>query len=194
MKKTWLISFNAITLLAWVLFVVYTGVHGFRFDGQSIIMLAFAQGLAIFEVTNSIFKLAGANWVFTALQVGSRCLVVIVLWLLPRDLVADLGVYSGFFLVSMTWGITEIIRAAFYLSELFEKRIPGLLWMRYTFFIVLYPIGVLGEFMVMFSFIEWREFNHDLINVGLGIIALLYVVFFPKLYRHMFLQRKKKLA
>jgi hypothetical protein len=190
MKNAWLIWFNVVTLLAWVLFFLHAGVRGFQFDDQDLMILAIAQGLAIFEVINSIFKLVGANWMLTSMQVSSRFLVVGLLWWMPLDLVVGLG----FFLVSITWGITEIIRAAFYLSELFEKRIQGLLWMRYTFFIVLYPIGVLGEFMIMFSVIEWRGLNHDLINVVLGIIALLYVVFFPKLYMYMFGQRRKKLA
>lgn len=194
MKRTWLITFNAVTLLAWLLFFVHAGLHGFQFDGQSMIILAFAQGLAIFEVINSIFKLAGANWMLTSMQVSSRVLVVILLWFMPWELVAELGIYSGFLLITLAWSITEIIRAAFYLTELFGKQVKALLWMRYTFFIVLYPIGVTGEFMVMFGFMEWRHFSFDIIGIGLAVIALLYVVFFPKLYLHMFRQRKKKLV
>lgn len=194
MKNVWLISFNAVTFLAWVLFFLHSGLHGFQFADQAKMILAIAQGLAIFEVINSIFKLAGANWLLTTMQVGSRFLVVGLLWWMPLELVVERGVYSVFLLITIAWSITEIIRAAFYISGLFGKEIKALLWMRYTFFIVLYPIGVVGEFMVMFSFMKWRWFELDAIGIGLVIIALLYVVFFPKLYMHMFGQRKKKLA
>ncbi len=194
MKKTWLVTFNALTLLAWLLFFIHTGLHGFQFDDQSLVMMSVAQGLAIFEVINSIFKLAGANWLLTTMQVSSRFLVVALLWLIPSDVIADLGVYSGFILITLAWSITEIIRAVFYTSDLLGKQIMSLLWMRYTFFILLYPIGVIGEFMVMFSFMEWRGFEFDGAGIGLVIVALLYVVFFPKLYLHMIRQRKKKLA
>lgn len=194
MKKTWLIAFNAITLLAWMLFFVHVGLHGFQFDENSLYLLIIAQGLAIFEVINSIFKLAGANWLLTSMQVSSRFLVVGLLWWLPNETVMDQGIYSGFMLITIAWSITEIIRAAFYLSDLFGKKIKALLWMRYTFFVLLYPIGVIGEFMVMFSFMKWRWFEMDVVGISLVVIAMLYVVFFPKLYMHMFGQRKKKLV
>jgi very-long-chain (3R)-3-hydroxyacyl-CoA dehydratase len=191
LKKAWLISFNVVTLLAWTLFLLHTGQNGFQFDSQGMMILAVAQGLAIFEVINSIFRLAGANWMLTTMQVSSRFLVVGLLWWMPLELVAELGVYSGFLMITIAWSITEITRVAFYISGLFGKEIKALLWMRYTFFIVLYPIGVIGEFMAMFSFMEWRHFNFDAIGIGLVVIALLYVVFFPKLYMHMFGQRRK---
>ena len=134
MKKTWLITFNACTFIAWMLFFVHVGLNGFQFDGQSMIMLAIAQGLAIFEVINSISKLAGANWLLTSMQVSSRFLVVGLLWWLPNETVTDQGVFSGFMLITIAWSITEIIRAAFYLTDLFGNQIKALLWMRYTFF------------------------------------------------------------
>jgi hypothetical protein len=53
---------------------------------------------------------------------------------------------------------------------------------------------VLGEFMVMFSFWKWRNFEPDLMDLFLLAVALSYFVFFPKLYGHMWKQRKKKLT
>jgi hypothetical protein len=55
-------------------------------------------------------------------------------------------------------------------------------------------MGVTGEFLVMFMFWEWRMFAFDLANIVLAVIGLSYFIFFPKLYMHMFKQRKKKLA
>jgi len=194
MKRMWLIAFNVFTLMAWVLFFVHASLHGLTADGQSVLMLDLAQGLAIFEVLNAVLGLAGANWLLTAMQVGSRLLIVVLLNWIPMELLLEKGFLSGFAVVSIAWSVTEIVRALFYLTELQSKPSRPITFARYTFFIFLYPIGVAGEFLVMHTFISWRNYQLDLINLALGIVAASYFVFFPKLYGHMLKQRKKKLA
>jgi very-long-chain (3R)-3-hydroxyacyl-CoA dehydratase len=197
MKRIWLISFNVITLVAWALYFLYAGIHGLKFDSECLLLLAVAQGLALFEIINSIIGIAGANWLLTTLQVFSRFLVVGLLFWIPESKLVELSKYSiitGFMLISIAWSITEIVRALYYLTDLVKQSVGIITFSRYTFFIVLYPIGVLGEFLIMYTFWEWREFQFDLINIALAMIALSYFVFFPKLYGHMWRQRKKKLA
>ena len=193
MKKVWLVLFNIITLLTWILFLIHGSMQGLAFDAQSMLLLNIAQGLAVFEILNSILGLAGANWMLTTMQVSSRLLVLALLNWVSEDILIEQGYYSGFSVVSIAWSVTEIIRALYYLSGLFDKEISAISWSRYTFFILLYPMGVIGEFMVMFTFIEYRHFEFNFINIGLGCVALSYFVFFPKLYRHMFSQRRKKI-
>ncbi|MFM1874746.1 MAG: hypothetical protein RL266_483 [Bacteroidota bacterium] len=196
MKKYWLIFFNVATLIAWSLFFFHALVHGLRFDEQSLIMLAIAQGLAIFEIIHAILGIAGANWMLTSIQVFSRWLIVALLVWIPNDNLIDLSansVVTGFMLISVAWSITEIVRALYYLTEITKKPIRAVTFSRYTFFIALYPIGVLGEFMVMYNFWEWRLFELDIIDLSLAAIGLSYFVFFPKLYGHMWKQRSKKL-
>ena len=41
----------------------------------------------------------------------------------------------------LAWSITEVIRYAFYALNLFNAAPYILLWCRYTFFYILYPIG-----------------------------------------------------
>lgn len=194
MKKTWLSLFNLVTLVAWSLFFAHTLVHGLTFDAQSLMMLNVAQGLAVFEVLNAILGIAGANWLLTGAQVFSRLLIVLLLNWIPGTHLEELGLGSGFAVVTVAWSVTEIVRALFYLSELSNRPSKMVTFSRYTFFIVLYPIGVLGEFMVMFSFWKWRQFEPNLLNLFLLGVALSYFVFFPKLYGHMWKQRKKKLV
>jgi very-long-chain (3R)-3-hydroxyacyl-CoA dehydratase len=196
MKTIWLATFNIITLLAWAFYFMHASLHGLQFDEQSLLMLAFAQGLAIFEILNAILGIAGANWLLTTVQVFSRFLVVALLFWIPNERLIELGqnsIVSGFLLITIAWSITEIVRALYYLTELFKKSIQAITFCRYTFFIVLYPIGVLGEFLIMYAFWDWREFQFDIFNMALAAIALSYFVFFPKLYGHMWKQRKKKL-
>lgn len=194
MKKIWLILFNIATLLAWMAFFGYTVAHGFAFDGRCMLLLNIAQGLAIFEILNSILRLAGANRMLTTLQVSSRLLVLGLLNWIPEEILIEQHHYSGFSVVAVAWSVTEIIRALYYLSGLFHREISAVSWSRYTFFIVLYPMGVVGEFMVMFTFIEFRHFGFNVFNMGLAVVALSYLIFFPKLYMHMWKQRKKKLG
>lgn len=197
MKKLWLISFNAITLVAWLIFFAYAISNSLIIDQTALILLAVAQGLAIFEILNSILRIAGANWLLTTLQVLSRFLVVGLLIWIPMERLIEIcesSLITGFGLITIAWSITEIVRAAFYISELTNTSVKAITFSRYTFFIFLYPIGVFGEFLVMFSFWEYRSFQFDIINIALALIALSYFVFFPKLFGHMWKQRKKKLA
>lgn len=197
MKRTWLISFNVITLVAWTCYFIYALLHGLNFNEQSLFLLAFAQGLAIFEIMNSVIGIAGANWLLTTMQVFSRFLIVALLFWVPNVRLlelSELSWFNGFFLITIAWSVTEVVRALYYLTEILKKQIKSITFARYTFFIFLYPIGVLGEFLVMFTFWEWREFKIDFINIALAAIGLSYFIFFPKLYGHMWKQRKKKLA
>jgi very-long-chain (3R)-3-hydroxyacyl-CoA dehydratase len=197
MKKTWLISFNLVTLLAWSLFFIHALVHGLQFKEQSLWMLTVAQGLAIFEILNAVIGIAGANWMLTTMQVFSRFLIVALLIWIPNERLIELSsnsMVTGFMLIAIAWSITEVVRALYYLTEITKKPLQVITFSRYTFFIALYPIGVLGEFLVMFSFWEWRSFHLDIINLALAAVGLSYFVFFPKLYLHMWSQRKKKLA
>lgn len=194
MKKVWLISFNVFTLLAWSIFFGYALFNGLVVNGLALLLLTVAQGLAVFEIMNAMLGLAGANWLLTAMQVFSRLLIVFLLNWIPFETLSELNHYSGFAVVAIAWSVTEVVRALYYLTEILKRPIKAITFSRYTFFIGLYPLGVTGEFMVMFSFWEWRQFEFNIINLALAGIALSYFVFFPKLYGHMWKQRKKKLA
>lgn len=194
MKRIWLIGFNIITLIAWLLYLIHAALHGLEFDQQSLILLSIAQGLAIFEIMNAIIGIAGANWLLTAAQVFSRLLIVFIINWIPSEVLTERGILSGFAIVTIAWSVTEIVRALYYLTDLYKKEIQAITFSRYTFFIFLYPLGVTGEFLVMYSFWEWRAFELNIINLALAGVALSYFVFFPKLYGHMWKQRKKKLS
>ena len=197
MKKAWLITFNVVTLIAWVVFFAHAIAHGLQANEQGIVLLAIAQGLAIFEIINAILGIAGANWLLTTMQVFSRFLIAGLLLWIPFETILEIDAtlpITGFALISIAWSVTEIVRALFYLTDLLNTSIKAVVFARYTFFIFLYPIGVTGEFLVMYDFWKWREFAIDPFNIILALIALSYFVFFPKLYGHMWKQRKKKLA
>ncbi len=194
MKRGWLIAFNVLTLVAWTVFFVYTLLRGLEFDEKGLLLLTIAQSFAVFEIFNAIIRIAGANWLLTSMQVFSRLLIVFLLNWIPAETILELNYYSGFAMVAVAWSITEITRALYYLTDLFNTPVKAVTFSRYTFFIFLYPMGVIGEFMVMFTFWEWRQFEFNVINSAVALIAVSYFIFFPKLYGHMWKQRKKKLV
>jgi len=49
----------------------------------------------------------------------------------------------------MAWSLSEIIRYPYYMSAIMKMRMPRLEWLRYTAFIVLYPIGCVCEMGVI---------------------------------------------
>jgi very-long-chain (3R)-3-hydroxyacyl-CoA dehydratase len=109
----------------------------------------------------------------------------------PQELVRE-----SIFVSSMViaWCVTEIVRYGFYASNLVFGKAPYfLLWTRYTFFFVLYPMGAGSEFMLASIAKQFSvdEFGHYLF---LTVICALYFPGFAYMYTHMIKQRKKYLS
>ncbi|ETN87199.1 tyrosine phosphatase-like protein, PTPLA, partial [Necator americanus] len=106
----------------------------------------------------------------------------------------------------VAWSVTEVIRYSFYALGLLSAVPFFLTWLRYTLFIVLYPLGVTGELLTLFGALpEVAEKKYYTIempnpaNMGFSFYAVLiasalfYIPGFPQLYLYMFAQRKKVL-
>ncbi|KAE8784157.1 very-long-chain (3R)-3-hydroxyacyl-CoA dehydratase PASTICCINO 2A-like [Hordeum vulgare] len=108
----------------------------------------------------------------------------------------------------ISWSITEIIRYSFFgMKETFGFAPYWLLWLRYSTFLVFYPIGMLSEVGLIFVAIpsmktssksrlmmpnKWN-FSFDY-RYELALTAALYVPGFPYLFRYMVAKRKKVLS
>jgi hypothetical protein len=88
-KRNWLIIFNGVTLVAWLVFLVVAAMSGFRLGMSAAIALAVAQGLAVFEVMNTVLGIAGSNFLLTGMQVASRLLVMGLLVMMAPDCPCD---------------------------------------------------------------------------------------------------------
>ncbi|PIO61579.1 tyrosine phosphatase-like protein, PTPLA, partial [Teladorsagia circumcincta] len=64
----------------------------------------------------------------------------------------------------LAWSVTEVVRYSYYALGLFNAVPYFLTWIRYTFFIVLYPLGVTGELLTLIgslpeaSFVEEKKY------------------------------------
>jgi very-long-chain (3R)-3-hydroxyacyl-CoA dehydratase len=188
-----------------------------------------AQTLAILEVVHSAVGLVRAPVVTTAAQVASRLwLVWGVLHLVPsvasstltlpkllpaggalRAQAAALPVQPVWSLYTLlaAWGASELVRYGFFAAQELGLSLYPLLWLRYTAFYVLYPLGVSSELALAYlalptikakkllSILMPNRFNFafDYYLAALCIMAI-YAPGFYTLYGYMIAQRKKKLA
>jgi len=89
--------------------------------------------------------------------------------------------------MTLAWSTTEIIRYAFYACSLLNYEPYFLLWLRYTTFYVLYPLGAGSEaFLAFFTlpfgkhFIpQFRSMYHGLWTYSEYARAALFVIWWP---------------
>lgn len=160
------------------------------------------QTAAVLEIVHAAVGLVRSNPLLTAFQVFSR---VFVTWAVLHS-VPEAQACLGLPLLLWAWIITEIIRYAYYAGNLLGWTPYLVIWLRYTLFIGLYPLGVTGELWCSYVSLDriqrqglytvslpnpWNvTFNYYAVLI---LIMLSYIPLFPQLYFHMFRQRKKVL-
>jgi len=161
------------------------------------------QNAAILEILHAATGIVPSNVVLTTFQVLSRVMLVCGVLL-----AAPVSIFSpGLPLALFAWSVTEIIRYGFYGLNLLNAVPSVLVWLRYTTFIALYPIGVTGELLCLYwaqryagTQTVWSIEMPNTYNVTfsyyyfLWTVMLLYIPLFPQLYLHMFALRKKVLG
>lgn len=199
----YLILYNVVQYLGWtVFFVLFVINYATTQDLQqtydnTFYMVQFFQYLAILEIVHIILRLVRSPLFTTFVQVMSRVVIVFVLAKIKSSL------SIGYVLLSLAWSITEMVRYTYYYLSLIKHNyitsfeLPYfLVWCRYSFFIVLYPIGVSGELITL-----WNS-TKELKNFALGQITLAHLVYFAfvlyvpglfMLYTYMIKQRKSNL-
>jgi len=137
------------------------------------------------------------------MQVLSRFVLV---WGILRP-VSESQSSLGLLLLIVAWSIAESTRYIYYALNIYDMVPHALTWARYTFFIALYPMGVIGEHITIISALPYiisrKMYSFPLpnpVNISFyyeyalyGIMAS-YLPFFPQLYLYMLGQRKKFLG
>lgn len=157
-------------------------------------LLLMWQVLSLLEIAHAVFGFVRTKVMTTVLQVFSRIMIVFYVMYVYPNVVNVCR--SGFFLMSLAWSVTEVIRYSWYAcKEMFGGAPYILTWCRYTFFYILYPMGVYGEQVLALTAapIFGATISGLLYKYFLYAILSLYIPFFPMLYMHMIAQRKKTL-
>lgn len=209
MSKAYLVAYNTIQTLGWsyILFQMIThlasGGEVKTLYANTKLSLQIFQTGAVLEIFHAMFGLVRSSVQVTTQQVFSRVYVVwAVLYMCPTSQLS-----FGFPMLLFAWTITEIIRYSMYAFNLVGSPPYFLTWLRYTFFIIAYPVGVSGELICSYvALVQALEqdilsihlpnmlnatFSFPLIILG---IMLSYIPLFPPMYMYMFGQRKKVLG
>lgn len=187
--KSYLKFYNGIQLLAWTFALAST-----LFDKELFLStILIFQTIALLEIYHVYKKWSNSSVVFTSVQTLAR---LYILFLIYKLLFSFMFYYDNnntlsfvIYILLMAWCLAEIIRYAFYLSQLFEKKTKVISWLRYSAFIIIYPVGVCLEmYIIGLSFLISQSI---LFRILLLFSIILYFVMFPKLYTHLLHQRKK---
>lgn len=207
--KHYLFVYNFIQFIGWtfILIVVlaYVSRKGTFIDvyPEVQIPLSIFQTLQLLEVVHCLVRLVPSNPIQTFVQIFSRLFIV---WgiLLP---VVESRNSIGVPILLFAWSVAELTRYIYYALNVYKTVPYVLVWIRYTFFIVLYPMGATGELLTIISaypYVRDRKlFAIELPNFAnvsfYYHIFMLFMIFcfipvFPRLYFYMIRQRIKVLG
>ncbi|KAI8520019.1 hypothetical protein Bbelb_032760 [Branchiostoma belcheri] len=156
--RAWLVFYNAAHAVGWsyVLFLFlrhllhtlpsptwYEGVYGTVKDP----LKASLPVSLIFEVLHAATGLVPSGVVPTALQMSAR---VFMVWGVAH-LVPQIQTTAYISLFVVPWCLAEVTRYPYYVTTVLGVKSQALLWCRYSFFIVLYPMGAFGEVLTMYA-------------------------------------------
>ena len=202
-KTIYLILYNLLQFFGWSLFFNKISILLIKqksiqeIYNESHYILEYCQYGASLEIVHSILKLVNSNIIATSVQILGRIAIVAILQFFRSS------VSFGYLFLYFAWSLVEIIRYSYYIVNLIKKEYNTFnvsyihIWCRYSFFIVLYPIGVTGEIITVLNA------RKDLEKYKLGskysyadLVYPIFVLYIPSLiflYSHLFKQRNKEL-
>lgn len=194
----WLIAYNTISACLWASVLGHVSFLGY-FSGQPTAFektnyrTTLIQTLALVEVFNAAAGIVRAGVVITGIQVYSRLLVTWGIWqFLPNS---PANGHWSYITVSVAWALSEVIKYSYHAASLKGKVPYFLVYLRYTAFLVLYPLGVSSEMIIMYlSLNDAQKWGGDIYCYFLWINLGLYIPALNRLYRHLLKQRSKVLG
>eukprot|EP00887_Chlorella_sp_A99_P005245 scaffold1.g5245.t1 len=208
LSKAYLLAYNVAQAVGWGVALVQTLRHAAPGDldtaydacGRTV---ALFQLLSALEVAHAAADLVAGSPLTAAMQWAGRSNVLFgVVRAVPS---VQHGAAVGWMLLA--WALSEVIRYPWYAASLAGACPYWLTWLRYTAFIFLYPIGVVGEMKAVYDAlpeIKARRLHTvslpNALNIGfdyhlfLVVLLALYPFLWFRLYSFLFGQRRKKLG
>ncbi|KAK7516281.1 tyrosine phosphatase-like protein [Phyllosticta citriasiana] len=202
-KQTYLLSYNGISAVLWGLLLtrlllllplfgpqnLFGGTDSFTRDIQT---------LALLEPLHSLLGVVRAPLLTTLMQVSSRLLLVWgIAWLFPAAITSG-GADGGWAWAGMlvAWSVTEVVRYGYFACALGRGgRVPNaLVWARYNFFYVLYPLGISCECWLVARAVRTGVAERELGPVAKWTLIAVLGIYVPGsyiLYTHMIAQRRR---
>ncbi|CAP68779.1 uncharacterized protein PODANS_7_7470 [Podospora anserina S mat+] len=200
-KKLYLVLYNSASAVAW-LTVLGRVVVTLNYKGDPffvpLVVDNFArvtQTFAVMEILHALTGVVPAPVFTTLMQVASRLFLMYAITLPFPQLNASYW-YSS---MLCAWATTEVIRYTYFVFKQFDRIPASLHWLRYSAFLILYPIGISSEVAMTlralwgpasseaFAWSSWYPY-------ALGAVLLSYIPGSVVLYGHMLKQRRKYLG
>ncbi len=158
--------------------------------------------ISLLEVLHALIGLVRGSPVAALVQWTGRANVLYAIILAIPEIKA--GVAAGTMIIA--WSLSEIIRYPWYAAQLKGTCPFWLTWLRYTMFIPLYPVGVLGEIFSIYNALpiiqSKRMYSVAMPNswnfgfdyaVFIKVVLVLYPFLWWQLYAMLLKTRSKKL-
>ncbi|XVF68694.1 hypothetical protein PTKIN_Ptkin11bG0022100 [Pterospermum kingtungense] len=207
LTKLYLLTYNSLQALGWAIslfrilnsFIATNSVNGAYASAGDLICLL--QTCAFLEVVHGAIGIVPSGALFPLMQWSGRTHFLLAIVRQIHEVQELPAVFITFF----AWSLSEIIRYSHYALNVFGIGPSWLTHLRYTAFIVLYPMGLApGEMWLMYQalpFIKeknlygnfFASFPFSYYNF-LEVFLLIYPFLWLKLYLHLFKQRRSKLG
>ncbi|CAH9073037.1 unnamed protein product [Cuscuta europaea] len=161
-------------------------------------LICFLQSLAFLEVLHGALGIVPSGVLLPLMQWGGR---IHFLLALVRS-INEVQELPAVFITFLAWSLSEVIRYSHYALNCISTPPYWVTFIRYTAFIVLYPIGIApGEMWLMYQalpVIKEKKLYTDRLPFSyynfVVVLLLLYPLLWLKLYLHLFKQRRSKLG
>lgn len=210
-KDMYLLAYNAGMCAGWgtillkVLRHVAAGESAATVYPEIATLLCVFQTGAVAEILHAMLGLVRSPVGTTFLQVLSR---LIVLYGSLRIGDTDATKSPIFVQMVVAWCLSEIVRYSFYGTSLLKVKVAPLTWLRYSAFMVLYPVGITGEIGCLYKSLPWiathkpwtvelpnkLNFTFSWYNCVWFILLGIYPYGSYVMYSYMLAQRRKVLA
>uniref|UniRef100_A0A7S1L587 very-long-chain (3R)-3-hydroxyacyl-CoA dehydratase n=1 Tax=Neobodo designis TaxID=312471 RepID=A0A7S1L587_NEODS len=193
MVKPYLFVYNLASAALWA-YVLFLSVTSFQ-EGASpatawarfSLPLLVVQTAAGLEVVHSMVKLVKSPVFSTALQVASR---YGVLWMYTFYF-PEAQAHWSLYLMVTSWALVEVPRYLYYAVHLYLEVPFPLFWLRYSLFAILYPTGISGELLQIFTSLGPAKRECALCWYLSVFLILMYIPGSPFMFTHMVKQRRK---
>lgn len=191
--KAYLVLYNLASAAVWA-FVLQSVVAAFLSEtppvdawAQIATPLAVVQSTMVLEILHALLGLVRSPVAVTTMQVASR---LQVLWGATYWVSACQAHWSLYLMVP-AWSLVEVVRYLFYACNLTMSTIPyPLFWLRYSLFMVLYPMGITGELFQMYLSLDHWAVSNPIWGRVLMLIAVSYIPGSPGMIGNMWGNRK----
>lgn len=209
-KRSYLLIFNSVqaivylVLLGQLTFLLLQRKYGMKIAyDRTEQWMKFGQLLSFFEIFHAVTGIVKSNVVSTVVQVLGRNILLFMIISPAEDMHHKLPVFTLFY----AWACAESIRYPYYAICALNKEVKFLTWLRYTMWMVLYPLGGVSEvactWLALPYILENKPFSYHLPNplnfsFDFATYTRIHLILVPlgvsmnMLYLHK--QRKKRLS